>query len=75
MVWDFILNNIEIITGFILSLGFVSTLLFKAKKVVKELAEALLVLSSALEDDKLSKDEVAEIIDEFSDIIEVFKKK
>ena len=75
MVWDFILNNIGIISGFILGLGVLTPFLLKGKKLIKESAEALLTLSSALEDDKLSKEEVADIINEFSDIIEVFKKK
>ena len=74
-VLDFLLNNIELITAWVLSIGAVSALLLKAKKIIKELAEALITLSDALEDDTLTKEEVANIIKEFSDIIAIFKKK
>ena len=74
-VLDFLLNNIELITAWVLSIGAVSALLLKAKKIIKELAEALITLSDALEDDTLTKEEVANIIKEFSDIITIFKKK
>ena len=74
-VLDFLLNNIELITAWVLSIGAVSALLLKAKKIIKELAEALITLSDAMEDDTLTKEEVNKIIKEFSDIIAIFKKK
>jgi len=74
-VLDFLLNNIELISAWVLSIGAVSALLLKAKTIIKELAEALITLSDALEDDTLTKEEVNKIVKEFSDIIAIFKKK
>lgn len=72
---EFILDNIEVISGFILSLGFLSGWLIKVKSAVKELAELLTVVSQALSDGKLTKDEVNLIIKESKDIINLFSKK
>ena len=72
---EFILENIELISGFILSLGFVSGWLVKVKGAVKELAELLSTVNKALSDGKLTKDEINLIIKESKDIINLFSKK
>ena len=41
----------------------------RLKSVIKELAEVLVVLSAAVEDDKLTRDECKEIVEEFGDVI------
>lgn len=46
----------------------------RLKSVIKELAEALVVLSSAVEDDKLTRDELKQIVEEFGDVIAEFIK-
>ena len=72
-VLDFLLNNLEIITS--LLFGLVGIFFLKTKKVLKEVGDVLTTLVDALEDDKLSKEEVREIAKEFMDIIDLFKKK
>lgn len=44
------------------------------KKVLKEAAEAMSATSAALEDDRLSKDEVASILKEWSELLAAGKK-
>ena len=41
----------------------------KAKKLLKELAEALTYLSAVMEDDKFTDDEIRKIREEFVDVI------
>ena len=55
--------------------GFAGGFLMKFKKVVKELHELLGVIHLALEDDQLTKEEIAEIMQEGSDVIMLFAKK
>lgn len=47
----------------------------RGKNVIRELAEALAEVSSAIEDDILTKEEMEHILKEFSDIIEAAKGK
>lgn len=74
-ILQFLLDNIEIISSFILGIGALSPFLMKAKKITKELGDILVTISKALEDKKLTKEEIQSIVKEFKDIIEVFKKK
>lgn len=67
-------NLVEIISGFILGLAVISPFLLVAKKALKEVGELLLVLSSGLEDGKITMDEAKDIVAAAGDIIGVFKK-
>lgn len=59
-------------------LGTIWTKWAKAKKLLKELAEALTYLSSAVEDDKFTREELDKLAEEFGDVIvaagELFSK-
>ena len=72
-ILDFLLDNLEIITSLIA--GLAGAFWLKGKKVIKELGEAIATVTEALEDDKLSKEEVLEITKEFKDVIAAFGKK
>ena len=41
----------------------------QVKSLLKEVSEALVVLSAAIEDDKISREECEEIANEFGDVI------
>ena len=41
----------------------------QVKSLLKEVSEALVVLSAAIEDDKISREECEEIVNEFRDVI------
>ena len=41
----------------------------QVKSLLKEVSEALVVLSAAIEDDKISREECEEIVNEFGDVI------
>jgi len=72
-ILDFLLNNLEVITSLVA--GLAGAFWLKGKKAIKELGEAIVTVTKALEDDKLSKEEVLEITKEFKDVIAVFAKK
>jgi hypothetical protein len=65
---------IEIVSGFLIGLAVVTPIVLKLKGICREVGELLLDLSTALEDGKITKDEIAEIVDEAQDILGLFKK-
>jgi len=44
----------------------------KFKKVVEELAEAVMETSKAIEDDNITEDELKKLVKEWKDVLEVF---
>jgi hypothetical protein len=46
----------------------------RAKALVRELAEALTVLSNALEDDEISSGELRDLISEFQHVVDAARK-
>jgi len=46
----------------------------KAKALLKEVGEAFTVVYNALADDKITEDEVKQILKEFEDVYEVLKR-
>jgi len=65
---------IEIVSGFILGLAIITPFLLKAKGILKEVGELLMELSECLEDGKISKAEINEIVEEAKDVMGLFKK-
>jgi len=65
---------IEIVSGFILGIAIITPFLLKAKAILKEVGELMVELSEAIEDKKITKDEIAEIVDEATDVLGLFKK-
>ena len=65
---------IEIVSGFILGLALFTPFLLKAKAILKEVGELMVILSEALEDKKLDKAELVEIVKEAKDVLGLFKK-
>ena len=75
LIQSFILNHLELVTGWVLSMGVIATFLVKAKKALKEVIEALQSVLDAIQDDSITKEELQKIAKEFSDIPKVFAKK
>lgn len=72
---EFILDNLEVISGLLLGgIAIVGVYLGKAKRVLKEVVELLQAVVDALEDNKISKEEVLKIIKEAKDIPGAFLK-
>lgn len=45
----------------------------KAKRIMKELAEAMNKTYKALEDDKITKEELKQVIKEWKDVLEIWR--
>ena len=65
---------IEIVSGFLLGIAVVVPFVLKAKAIMKEVGELLLEISECLEDGKITKGEINEIVKEAEDILGLFKK-
>lgn len=65
---------IEIVSGFLIGLAVVTPIVLKLKGILREVGELLTELADALEDGKITKGEIAEIVDEAQDILGLFKK-
>lgn len=69
--------NITLVAEFLTILFMLASVFFgvkyeKAKKTLRELTEAILVTSDALEDDELTREELREIVKEWKDVVEVW---
>lgn len=65
---------IEIVSGFLIGLAVVTPIVLKLRSILKEVGELLVEVAEGLEDKKLTKDEIGEIIKEAQDILGLFKK-
>jgi len=65
---------IEIVSGFLIGLAVVTPIVLKLKGILREVGELLTELADALEDGKISKDEIAAIVEDAQDILGLFKK-
>ena len=65
---------IEIVSGFLIGLAVVTSIVLKLKGILREVGELLTELADALEDGKISKDEIAAIVEDAQDILGLFKK-
>jgi hypothetical protein len=65
---------IEIVSGFLLGLAVVTPIVLKLKGILKEVGELLCEIAEGLEDGKITKDEIGEIVKEAQDILGLFKK-
>ena len=65
---------IEIVSGFVLGLAVIVPIVLKLKGILREVGELLTELADALEDGKISKDEIAAIVEDAQDILGLFKK-
>jgi len=68
-------NLIEAIGGFVLGLAILTPILLRARKVLKEVGELMLELSTALEDGKITVVEIKTIVSQAKDVLGVFGKK
>ena len=71
---EFLWNNIELISGWVLSIAVISTFWKKALATLKEGAELIMAIVNANADGKLTAEELKEIEKEYKDVVEVFKK-
>ena len=55
--------------------GFLGFKWIRVKKVFKEVAELLVALSDSIQDDRVSKEEVIDIVSEFQDVIDAIREK
>lgn len=65
---------IEIVSGFLIGLAVVTPIVLKLKGILRKVGELLTELADALEDGKISKDEIAAIVEDAQDILGLFKK-
>lgn len=65
---------IEVVSGFVLGLAVIAPIVLKLKGILREVGELLTELADALEDGKISKDEIAAIVEDAQDILGLFKK-
>jgi len=65
---------IEIVSGFVLGLAVIAPIVLKLKGILRKVGELLTELADALEDGKISKDEIAAIVEDAQDILGLFKK-
>jgi len=65
----------EILTiVFALLSTFLGTKYRKAKRIMRELAEAMNKTYKALEDDKITKEELKQVIKEWKDVLEIWRE-
>jgi len=65
---------IEVVSGFVLGLAVIAPIVLKLKGILREVGELLTELADALEDGKITKDEIAGIVEDAQDILGLFKK-
>lgn len=65
---------IEIVSGFIIGIAVVTPIVLKLKGILREVGELLTELADALEDGKITKDEIADVVQEAKDVLGLFKK-
>jgi len=67
----------EVITLIIALIGAIAGAVYfgRFKLLIKELKEAFTVLDMAMEDDKITKEELKKVIKEFLDIVKIFRKQ
>lgn len=65
---------IEIVSGFLIGLAVVTPIVLKLKGILRKVGELLTELADALEDGKISNDEIAAIVEDAQDILGLFKK-
>lgn len=65
---------IEVVSGFVLGLAVIAPIVLKLKGILRKVGELLTELADALEDGKISKDEIAAIVEDAQDILGLFKK-
>ncbi len=70
---DWLLDNISLISGFILSIGIIAFYGNKILAVLKETAELLQVTANAFANAKLTKEEIAAIIKEAKEVVAAIK--
>jgi len=68
-------NLIEVVSGFILGLAVLAPFILKFKSISKEVGELLVQIGVALDDKKITKDEIKSIVAEAKDVLGVFGKK
>ncbi len=65
---------IEIVSGFIIGLAVVTPIVLKLKGILREVGQLMEELADALEDGKITKDEIADVVQEAQDVLGLFKK-
>lgn len=65
---------IEIVSGFIIGLAVVTPIVLKLKGILREVGQLMEELADALEDGKITRDEIADVVQEAQDVLGLFKK-
>lgn len=65
---------IEIVSGFIIGLAVVTPIVLKLKGILREVGQLMEELADALDDGKITKDEIADVVQEAQDVLGLFKK-
>jgi len=77
-ILDFLWNNIEIILGFVLSIGVIGLYANKLRGLLRQVAELFIAIDDGLADGKLNQSEILKIKNEALDVwneIKGFGKK
>ena len=67
-ILNWLQENVATISGYILGIGIVWTVISKVGNLAKEVGELLMVFAEAIADKKISNDEIAKIVKEAKDI-------
>jgi hypothetical protein len=72
-IWNFILDNAGLLSGFILSIGVVGLWAGKLRNLLRQVAELFIAFDEGLADGKLDKNEILKLRNEFSDVWNAIK--
>lgn len=68
------MDIVQAVSGFIVGLGIILPFFLKAKGIIKEVSDLLITLSSALEDNSISTEEIKLIVKDANELLGIFKK-
>lgn len=72
-IWNFILDNAGLFSGFLLSIGVVALWAGKLRNLLRQVAELFIAFDDGLADGKLDKNEILKLRNEFSDVWNAIK--
>jgi hypothetical protein len=68
------MDILQVVTGFVLGLGFIVPFFLKAKGILKEISHILGACSAALEDGSISTEEAKKVLTEIKELVLAVKQ-